>query len=262
MQARPVSLIWYNFQMKTMYALKNNDLILDESLVKNVKQYVLKIRDLPQELKPREKILGQGPASLSMVELLAVILNTGTVKEGVLEMAGRIMREYGERSIILETDAQKLATELDIPITRACQIIACGEIGRRVYQKSETGFKTIRTAKDVFEYVQDMRNLPKEHLRGIYLNTHHRVIHDEVISIGTINSNIIHPREVFRPAIEYNAAAVILVHNHPSNIVSPSSEDIEITKQLIEAGKMIGINLLDHVIVTQNEFVSIEAKYY
>lgn len=247
--------------MKTMYKVKNNDLILDQSLLKDVKQYVLKIRDLPQELQPREKMLGQGPASLSMVELLAVILNVGTTKEGVLEMAGRIMREYGERSIISETDAQKLSTELDVPITKACQIIAVGEIGRRVYQKSESGFKTIRTAKDVFEYCQDMRNLPKEHLRGIYLNTHHRVIHDEVISIGTINSNIIHPREVFRPAIEYNAVALVLVHNHPSNVVEPSAEDIDITKQLIEAGKMIGINVLDHVIITRNEFVSIEANY-
>jgi DNA repair protein RadC len=247
--------------MKTMYKVKNNDLILDQSLLKDVKQYVLKIRDLPQELQPREKMLGQGPASLSMVELLAVILNVGTTKEGVLEMAGRIMREYGERSIISETDAQKLSTELDVPITKACQIIAVGEIGRRVYQKSESGFKTIRTAKDVFEYCQDMRNLPKEHLRGIYLNTHHRVIHDEVISIGTINSNIIHPREVFRPAIEYNAVALVLVHNHPSNVVEPSAEDIDITKQLIEAGRMIGINVLDHVIITRNEFVSIEANY-
>lgn len=247
--------------MKTMYKVKNNDLILDQSLLKDVKQYVLKIRDLPQELQPREKMLGQGPESLSMVELLAVILNVGTTKEGVLEMAGRIMREYGERSIISETDAQKLSTELDVPITKACQIIAVGEIGRRVYQKSESGFKTIRTAKDVFEYCQDMRNLPKEHLRGIYLNTHHRVIHDEVISIGTINSNIIHPREVFRPAIEYNAVALVLVHNHPSNVVEPSAEDIDITKQLIEAGRMIGINVLDHVIITRNEFVSIEANY-
>jgi DNA repair protein RadC len=244
-----------------MYKLKNNDLILDESLVKNVKQYVLKVRDLPQELKPREKMLMQGPASLSMVELMAVILNIGTKKEGILEMAGRIMREYGERSIISETDPERLSTELDIPITKSCQIIACGEIGRRIYQKSESGFKTVRTAKDVFEYVQDMRNLPKEYLRGIYLNTHHRIIHDEVISIGTINSSIIHPREVFRPAIEYNAAAVILVHNHPSNVSTPSIEDIEITKQLIEAGKMIGINVLDHVIITHSEFISIEAKY-
>lgn len=247
--------------MKTVYKVKNNDLILDESFAKDVKQYILKIRDLPQESQPREKMLNQGVGSLSMVELLAVILNVGTTKEGVLEMASRIMREYGERSIISEIDAQKLSSELDVPITKACQIIAVGEIGRRVYQKSDSGFKTIRTAKDVFEHCQDMRNLPKEHLRGIYLNTHHRIIHDEVISIGTINSNIIHPREVFRPAIEYNAVALVLVHNHPSNEAQPSAEDIEITRQLIEAGKLIGINILDHVIITRNEFISIDAKY-
>lgn len=247
--------------MQTMYKLKNNDLILDESDLKSLKQYVLRIRDLPQESQPRERLVRQGPGVLSMSELLAVVLGTGTTKEGVLEMSGRIMREYGERSIVAEQDASKLSKELNIPLIKACQIIACGEIGRRFYQKNESGFKTIRTAKDVFEYLQDMRYLPKEHFRGIYLNTHHRVIHDEIISIGTINSNIVHPREVFRPAIEYNAAAVILAHNHPSNNASPSEEDILITKQLIEVGKLLGINVLDHVIITKDEFISIEAKY-
>jgi DNA repair protein RadC len=106
-----------------------------------------------------------------------------------------------------------------------------------------------------------MRTLPKEHLRGLYLNSHHRVIHDEVISIGTIDSNIIHPREVFRPAIAYGAVAVILAHNHPSNIAQPSDEDVKITNQLIEAGKMIGINVLDHVVITKDTFQSVDARY-
>jgi DNA repair protein RadC len=106
-----------------------------------------------------------------------------------------------------------------------------------------------------------MRDLPREHLRGIYLDTHNRVIHDEVISIGTINSNIVHPREVFKAAIEYNAAAIILVHNHPSGVATPSASDIEVTKQIIEAGRIIGINLLDHIVVTHSGFVSIEADY-
>ena len=106
-----------------------------------------------------------------------------------------------------------------------------------------------------------MRNLPKEHLRGLYLNSHNRVIRDEVISIGTINSNMIHPREVFRPAIESNAAAVILAHNHPSGEVTPSEEDIEITKQLVQAGKIMGISLLDHVIITKDAFASISANH-
>jgi DNA repair protein RadC len=150
---------------------------------------------------------------------------------------------------------------MDIPIVKACQIVACGELGRRFYDKSESGFTTIRSAKDVYEYLQDMRNLPKEHLRGLYLNSHSKILRDEVISIGTVNSNMIHPREVFRPAIEANAAAIVLAHNHPSGEASPSAEDIEITKQLVQAGKILGITVLDHVIITKNSFTSVNANY-
>jgi DNA repair protein RadC len=106
-----------------------------------------------------------------------------------------------------------------------------------------------------------MRDLPKEHLRGIYLNTHHRIVHDETISIGTINTSITHPREVFKPGIEYGAVAVILVHNHPSGVVTPSEADIEITKQLVTAGKIVGIHLIDHVIVGKDSFASVNVDY-
>ena len=106
-----------------------------------------------------------------------------------------------------------------------------------------------------------MHDLPKEHLRGLYLNSHNRIIHDEVISIGTINSNIIHAREVFRPAIQYNAAALVLAHNHPSDSATPSAQDLEVTKNLIEVGKMIGIHILDHVIITKSTYTSISAHY-
>jgi DNA repair protein RadC len=150
---------------------------------------------------------------------------------------------------------------LDIPIGKATQIIACAELGRRFFQKSTDGPQTIRTAKDVYDYLYDMRSLPKEHLRGIYLNTHHRIIHDEVISIGTINGNLIHPREVFKPAIEHGAAAVILAHNHPSGVVTPSQADLDITNHIIEVGKIIGIPLVDHVVIGKDSFISIEAEY-
>jgi DNA repair protein RadC len=106
-----------------------------------------------------------------------------------------------------------------------------------------------------------MHELPKEYLRGIYLNAHHRVIHDEVLSMGTLDANIIHPREVFRPALEYGAAAVILVHNHPSGVVTPSAADIEVTKQLIEAGKIMGIALIDHVVVGKGKHASVPVAY-
>ncbi len=243
--------------MLTPYKIKDTDLMLDGGL----REYVLKIRDLPESEKPREKLLNQGPKALTLPELLSIVLNNGTKKEGVLEMSGRIIKEYGEKSVIAQDDAKKMSEDLDIPITKACQIVACGELGRRFYEKNDIGLVTIRTAKDVYEYLRDMYTLPKEHLRGLYLNSHNRVIHDEVVSIGTINSNIVHPREVFRPAIEYGAVAVILAHNHPSGVLAPSDQDKEVTEQLIKAGKILGINVLDHVVITKNGFASVQANY-
>ncbi len=235
------------------YILQPHEMILDNP----EKRYVLKIKDLPQEERPREKLLKHGPSPLSISELLAIILNTGTKKEEVLAMTRRIMKEYGERNILNQKDVKRLASDLDIPLGKALQIVAVGELGRRTFERNENGAPIIRTAAEVFEYVADMRALPKEHLRGIYLNTHYKVIHDEIISIGTVDANIIHPREVFKPAIEYSAAAVILVHNHPSGNVEPSENDIEITVKLIEAGSILGIDLIDHIIVTKNSFKSI-----
>jgi DNA repair protein RadC len=205
--------------------------------------------------------MSQGPEALSLQELLAVILGTGSTKEPILAMVQRIIREYGEKSIVSEHSPEKLATDLDIPLGKACIIVACGELGRRFYEKNSAGFTVIRTAQDVYDHLNDMRSLPKEHLRGLYLNSHNRIIHDEVISIGTINANLVHPREVFRPAIEYSAAAIVLAHNHPSGELTPSAQDIEITEQLIQAGKVIGINILDHVIITKDSFASITANY-
>ena len=224
------------------------------------REYPLTIHDMPAEDRPREKLMEQGPEALSMRELLAVVLNTGTVKEDVIEMSNRIIREYGEKSILAECDPERLAADMDIPIGKACVIVAVGELGRRQYDKQQSG-TTIRNAKDVYDYLQDMRNLPKEHLRGLYLNSHNRIIRDEVISIGTVNSNLIHPREVFHPAIDCNAAAVILAHNHPSGESAPSDQDIEITRQLIQAGKILGIRVLDHVIITKDAFMSVNADY-
>lgn len=246
-----------NTSQTKKYILRDNNLFTGSEL----REYVLKIRDLPLEAQPREKLLKQGIESLSIQELLAVILNVGSKTEGVLEMSQRIIREYGEKSILAQRNPAKLAEDLSIPLMKACQIVSCGEIGRRFYEKNASGFTTIRTAKDVHEYLRDMHNLPKEHLRGLYLNSHNRIIRDEVISIGTINTNIVHPREVFRPAIEYSAAAVVLAHNHPSGVATPSTQDIEITHQLIEAGKILGINVLDHVIITKDTFMSISAHY-
>lgn len=242
--------------MSTSYQITNHDSVLDNTL----KHYVLRVRDLPDEQKPRERLIAYGPGTLSVAELLAIILTTGTKKEEVLTMTSRILKEYGEKSLLSRTDVKEIVADLDIPITKAAQIIACGELGRRFYRRNSAGAAVIRTAKDIFAYAVDMRTLPKEHLRGIYLNAHYQVIHDEVISIGTVDSNLIHPREVFKPALEYSAAGVILVHNHPSGKATPSKADSLITKQVAEAGRLLGIDLIDHVIVTEKSFVSISVE--
>ena len=246
--------------MPTLYKKHSPKIMLLDAAP--VKRYTLPtIHDMPAEEKPREKLQKFGPLSLSTSELLAVVLNIGTTKEDVVAMSSRVMKEYGERSIMSATRPEALVADLDIPLGKAMQIVACAELGRRFYKKNDAAMPTIRTAADVYAYVKDMHDLPKEHLRGIYLNTHYKVIHDEIISIGTVDTSIIHPREVFKPALEFAAAAIILVHNHPSGITLPSEADISITNQIIEAGKLLGIELIDHVIVTKSGFGSISADY-
>lgn len=239
--------------MERTYVMANHDLVLGTS----GKRYVLKVRDLPQEDKPRERLLAHGPSALSAKELMAVLLSSGTTKEDVLTMSSRVLAEYGERNVLMSTDANGLAQDLNIPLGKAMQIVAAGELGRRFFQKRRNGAAVIRTSKDVFDYTLDMRSLSKEYLRGIYLDTHYQVLHDETLSIGTIDANLIHPREVFRPAIAHAAAAVVLVHNHPSGIPTPSQADCEVTLQIAEAGRILGIDLIDHVIVTEDAFVSV-----
>lgn len=243
------------------YIIQDTDLLMADVQNNNARVYDLRLRDLPQEDKPREKMINHGPSSLSLAELVAIVLNVGTKNEDVLSMARRIVKEYGVSALSSQTSPEKLAQDLNIPLNKANQIIACSEIGRRLYKKNDIGLAVIRTAKDAYDYLRDMHSLPKEQLRGVYLDTHNRVIHDEVISIGTINTNIVHPREVFRPALEYGAVAVVLAHNHPSGISTPSTADLEITKQLVQAGKIIGIHVLDHVVITKDGFESVNVNY-
>ncbi|MCK5027683.1 MAG: DNA repair protein RadC [Candidatus Pacebacteria bacterium] len=241
------------------YQIRNAVSIVSEN--KETEQYILNIRDLPQEEKPREKLAQYGPEYLTTQELLAVVLGAGTKKEEVFHMSGRILKEYGTKTIASHTDPKKLSEDLDIPLVKSCQIIACFELGKRFFSSKRGDLKIVRTPKQVYDHVSDMHDLPKEQLRGLYLDSHYRVIHEEVISIGSVDANIIHPREVFSPAIQRNASAVVLVHNHPSGIVTPSKADIEITKQLVEAGKVLGVTLLDHIVVTKDRFQSICVDY-
>lgn len=235
------------------YTVTDHDIILNDY----DQQYVLRVRDLPHQEKPREKLAALGPAALSVAELVAILLGVGTKKEEVMGMAERIVKEYGEKAIIHETNPHKLAEALDIPLIKACQIIASFELGRRFFAKRAGRAVYVRNAKQAYQYVRDMGSLKKEQFRGLYLNSRYQVVHDEVISVGSLTANIVHPREVFYPALEHGAVAVIIAHNHPSGNTQPSNADLEVTEQLMAAGKLLGIDLLDHLIVTDQTFRAI-----
>lgn len=235
---------------RTSYRLRGNDLILGEY----IDQYILRVRDLPETEKPREKLLRLGARQLSVAELVAAILGVGTRKEEVLSMAQRIVREYGEKSIAAETNPQKMAEALGIPFVKACQLVAAFELGRRFFASQAGKAVYVRTARQAYQYLQPMGYSAKEQLKGLYLNSRYQVVHDEVISVGSLTANIVHPREVFRPAIEHGAVAVIVAHNHPSGSLEPTAEDRVVTEQLRRAGKLLGIDLLDHLIITADTF--------
>ena len=219
-----------------------------------------KILELPSKKMPRERLIEDGPDILKNFELLAIILNTGYRSEDVLTLASRILQEYGSKAITKERSVSCLMDELGIPQVKACQIIACFEIGRRFFVEDIGKMPTVRDAEDVYEYLKELRKLKKEQFRGLYLNSRNKLIYDEIISLGTLNSNLVHPREVFQPAVEFSAAAIIVAHNHPSGDPEPSDDDLEITKRLVEAGKIMGLEILDHLIIGRNKFVSLKGK--
>ncbi len=235
------------------YPLRANDVTIGE----RVNQYVLRVKDLPNDQKPREKLMYQGPDSLSLAELVAAILGTGTKKEEVFAMAQRVVKEYGEKAIAAETDPQQMAEVLGIPIVKACQLVAAFELGRRFFASQAGRAVYVRNAEQAFEYLRSIGYSPKEQLRGLYLNSRYEVIHDEIISVGSLTANIVHPREVFRPALEHGAVAIIIAHNHPSGSLEPTEEDIAVTQQLAAAGALLGIDLLDHLIVARDNYAKV-----
>jgi len=233
-------------------APRTSDIALD------IAEYSLPVKAMPDEERPREKLLAAGPQSLTQAELVAILWGVGTRKEDVLAMARRTLQEYGERAVFSSIKPAELAESLDIPCSKACQLVAAFELGRRAYATSRSGHPSqVHTPKQAYLYFRDMGMNSKEQLRGLYLGSRHQVIHDEIISIGSLTSSIVHPREVFQPAVEHGAVAVIIAHNHPSGSLEPSDADLEVTRQLKEAGVILGIELLDHLIITTSGHRSI-----
>ena len=220
----------------------------------------MKIKSLPLDDRPREKLIKNKPKSLSNSELLAIILGTGNKKESVINVTSKLLSKYNIKSLS-RLGIGTLKKELGIGDAKACQIVACFELGRRLAKFKEDKKRPIKNAKDIAKiFIPEMGSLKKEHFKGIYLDSRKRIIKEETIFIGSLNESIIHPREIFQIALNENAAALILIHNHPSGDPKPSVQDIEITKDLVKAGDIIGIPVMDHIIIGSNNYFSFREK--
>jgi len=217
---------------------------------------IKRLKNLAPEAKPREKLLKEGAKNLSVAELLAVVINIGTKKEDVLSMSNRLLQEYGTKGTIRHKNPKQIQKNCDIPLYQACRLVACFELGRRFYQKPPGSKIFIRTPQQAFTVLKGMASLGKEQFRGLYLNTHYQLIHDEVIALGTLDTAVFQVRDVFQPALERSAVAIIIAHNHPSGILKFSAADEEITKKLKISGNILGVALLDHILISHRGFVS------
>ncbi|MBI2595621.1 DNA repair protein RadC [Candidatus Daviesbacteria bacterium] len=217
----------------------------------------MKIKDLPKIDRPREKLIRYGPEKLSNSELLAILLGTGIKGINVVELSNKILKKFTGNNLT-RADVKALKNTTGLGETKACEIVACFELGKRLLKEKKT--ELILSPKDVWEQLKDIRDLKKEHFMVFYLDTRNQEICREIISIGTLNESLVHPREVFEPAIRNSAAQIIIAHNHPSGNPDPSEEDIKITAKLADAGKLLGIELFDHIIVTGEGFFSMSKE--
>ncbi|WP_108669443.1 RadC family protein [Peribacillus acanthi] len=221
------------------------------------------IRDFPKDERPRERFLQDGAQSLSNQELLALLLRTGTQNESVMQLSNKLISHFEGLRLLKDASVEEMISIRGIGEAKAIQILAAVELGRRISNFTDQDRYVIRSPEDCANYcMNDMRFLTQEHFVCLYLNTKNQVLHKQTIFIGSLNSSIVHPREVYKEAFRRSAASIICVHNHPSGDPTPSREDIEVTKRLAECGKIIGIDILDHVIIGDKKYVSLKEKGY
>lgn len=214
----------------------------------------MKLKDLPAVDRPREKMLKYGPDKLSNSELLALLLRTGTKNLHVVELAESILRSFSGKGLT-EAPLGELEKVFGLGAAKACEIVACFELGKRLLKDKKATL--LMTAADVARELKDIVVLKKEHLVIFYLDPRLQQIKRETISIGILESSLVHPREVFEPAILHAASAIMVAHNHPSGELVPSESDRKVTERLVRAGKVLGIEVLDHIIVTSAGFLSL-----
>ena len=216
------------------------------------------IHDIEEGERPRERLLDLGPGVLGDSDLVAVLFGSGSAGSGVLATADRVVSSVNVRRLH-QVALEDLLAIRGMGKARAAQLLAAAEIGRRLWPDGDAQ-PLVRGPENVYELTQDIRGMNREHFVGFYLNSRNQVLRREIISIGSLNASIVHPREVFLPAVAMSAASIILAHNHPSGDPTPSEEDLAITRRLVEAGRLLGIELLDHVVVARDAYASFKER--
>lgn len=230
---------------------------------KNLKSFT--IHDLPKSERPRERLKKLGPESLSAQELLAVILGRGVRGESVSMTAQKLLSHFGSLEGIMNASLEDLQSVKGMGLAKASQLKACFEVARRVFIKSEIAKeakqKEITSATEIYNLVKSkITSYTQEHLVVLSFDSRNKFLGIDTVSVGTLNANLIHPRETFDVAIRHHAAQIIVAHNHPTGDPEPSEDDLEITKRLVEAGKILGIEVIDHIVITKESFFSFKDK--
>lgn len=216
------------------------------------------MHDVEESERPRERLFELGPGALSDADLVALVFGSGSGGESVLDVAARVTRSIHLRRLH-QTAVEDLLAVKGMGPARAAQLLAAAEIGRRLWPDADP-IPLVRGPETIFELTADIRRSNREHFVGFYLNSRNQVLRREIISIGSLNASIVHPREVFIPALAVSAASLILAHNHPSGDPSPSEEDLAITRRIAESGRLLGIELLDHVVVAREAYTSFKER--
>ena len=224
-------------------------------------EYHLTIHDLPSSERPRERLRNYGASALSNAELLAILLRTGTTTENVLSLASRLLVRFKGLGGLIQANFTELFQEKGVGEAKAAQVKAALELGRRAVSSQPEARPVIRTPQDVANLLQgEMGFLEQEHLRLILLNTKNEVLGIPEIYKGSVNTSVIRVGELYREAIREGCPAIIVVHNHPSGDPTPSPEDVAVTKQMVEAGRLLDIEVLDHVIIGRQRFISLKER--
>jgi len=221
------------------------------------------VRDLPEDDRPREKLLAYGTAVLNNTELLAILLRTGTASRSALQLAEDILAKYKDKGLeaVINMSPAELMQVKGVAAAKAATIIAAVELGRRISMRAARKYTVVSSPDDAAALVMPvLREEVREHFMLLILDTKNHVIAMPVISIGTLSGSLVHPREVFREAVRNSASSIILVHNHPSGDPTPSKEDCLVTARLVEAGKMMDIPVCDHIIIGDDKFVSLKEE--